>query len=122
MTVSDPTTVDRVMEVRSTGRVALVIIVPLTWYHGGEQQLEQLVAKVNTYVRYVDSGQCVKDYSQAANGIDILVMCMDEPVGPAGDLLLQIDQALVQKDLRLRYEAVFDENNLPTPDDGSAST
>ena len=51
LAVSDPSAVDMVITNKAKdNRVTLVIQVPLTWSDGGQEQLDQLVAKVNGYL------------------------------------------------------------------------
>jgi hypothetical protein len=98
MTVADPTTIDLVVKNNARGdRVTLVIEVPLTWADGGEQQLDQLIAKVNGYLSWVQTGECLKAYPESAQGVDFLVSCIDEPTGNTAQLLLSLHNQFAER-------------------------
>jgi len=111
MAVADAGVIDQIVRVDG-GRLTLVIQVPLTWYHGGQEQLDQLVAKINSYLAWIDSGQCVTAYPDAADGVDILVVGMDEPTGKAATMLLSAKSALVQKGIGLFYQAAVEQMDV----------
>lgn len=109
MAVSDPTTIDMVIKSEeSGGRLTLVIQVPLTWADGGQEQLDQLIAKVNGYLGWIQTGGCVQMYPEAAQGVDILLACMDEPTGDTAELLVSLHNQFAQRyGIGVYYKPVF---------------
>jgi hypothetical protein len=106
-TVADATAVDRVAR-NDDGRLLLYIIVTLTWGDGGDEQVDQLMAKLNAYQSWVASGECQRQYPDAGNGIDIVVVCLDEPHGRAAELLLAAREGLQKRGIGCYYQAVAD--------------
>ena len=108
MTVADPTTIDMVVKNDAKGdRITLVIQVPLTWSDGGQEQLDQLIAKVNGYMSWVQSGGCQQAYPEAKDGVDFLVSCIDEPTGETAQLLVSLHNQLAERyGIGVYYQAV----------------
>lgn len=113
-TVADRDVIDQVAE-GDGGRLILVIRVIYAWADAPEQ-VEQLRGKLNAYQAWIASGQCQQQYPSAANGIDILVVCIDEPTGEAAELLLLAREGLAQRGISLYYQPALEVRADPPQD------
>lgn len=91
--VERPDVVDYVVE-EADGTFSLVAVETRPW-DGGRGQIDQLVAKINSYVAYILDGQLTEDYP-AARGrpVRVLLQAFCIPVGETTEALGVIRDAL----------------------------
>lgn len=81
MTVEDPDLVDSVTRSRDTGGYALLMLEERP-FDGSATQVDQLRAKINAYVEYLQLGQFAEDYPAAVGqALQVRLVCRQEPTG-----------------------------------------
>ena len=65
MTIEDPEVVDLVAEDADHQQVALIMVETRPW-QGSDQQVDQLLAKLNNYVRFALDGTLLEKFPEVA--------------------------------------------------------
>ena len=97
MTIEDEYGIDRITE-SLDGRTASLVMVEERQFTDSDEQIEQLVAKINTYVAYIQTGQLYSDFPQlAGRPLDVVLVCLEEPEGQRYRELLNLAAGLFDK-------------------------
>lgn len=103
--LEQPDVVDRIVE-EGDGSISLVIKETRPW-DGGAAQVDQLVAKVNSYVTFVADGQLVEHVPDAeGRPVRIVLYAFFVPAGEVVEALGTIRAALAEKGLGLEVRIV----------------
>ena len=92
--------IDLVTHDPKTDEYALIMVETRNW-DGGRAQLDQLQAKVNSYLDFVLSGEFIRKYPEAAGKrIRFQLDCPAPPSGEAADFLQRLEAALRKHGIR----------------------
>jgi hypothetical protein len=79
VTVENPDVIDQITR-SEDGSAFTLDMIESRDFSGSQEQLEQLVAKVNSYVEAIQTGRLVQQYPEmAGKQINVRLVCMDEP-------------------------------------------
>jgi hypothetical protein len=99
--VRNPNVVDLVTRDPTTGEFAVIMYEDRAWSESDEH-LDQLLAKINTYVYFIEEGGLVRSFPEAAGQpIRIQLDCNEAPHGKVRHLLADAQQLLQQRNLKL---------------------
>jgi len=85
--ISDSSVIDLVTYDPSRDEIAVIMIADRPWSDSPEL-LDQIVAKLNTYVHFIQEGSLVQNFPQAAGkAVRIQVDCNSTPTGKPSGLI-----------------------------------
>ena len=96
MTIEDAETVDLIAEDPGHGQVALIMVETRPW-EGSEQQVDQLLAKLNNYVAFALDGELLEKVPDVAG--KSLRIQLDCESAPPADLVETIRAGLEQHNI-----------------------
>jgi hypothetical protein len=106
--LEDSDTVDLITE-SGEGEIVLVMSEVRPW-DGSRERLEQLAAKVETYLAFVESGQLVEQHPEAeGRPLHIRLDTLERPDAEAANALTQIERMLAERSIRFVVEPYPDE-------------
>lgn len=105
MTIEDPDVVDLVAEDADHRQVELIIVETRPW-EGSDQQVDQLVAKLNSYLRFAFDGTLLEKFPEA-EGKSLLVQLHCASPGPPDELVETIRRGLEQHNIGFAVDILF---------------
>lgn len=109
MSVDQTNTIDAIGIDKSSGRVILTISDHLEWRNN--EHLLLLQDKMNTYLRFVESGEILDTYPDSkGKNITISIVCRYAPDSQAVDFLNKVARVIETSGIELDHR-VFDENS-----------
>jgi hypothetical protein len=95
--VRNPNAVDLVTHDPKTGEYIVIMIEDRPWSDSPEQ-LDQLLAKINNYVHFIEDGGLSQRFPQAeGKPVRIQLDCNNTPTGESAKLIAQAQQLLLQR-------------------------
>ncbi len=105
LTIEDPDVVDLVTEDADHREVALVIVETRPW-EGSDQQVDQLVAKLNSYLRFAFDGTLLEKFPEVA-GKSLRVELACASPAPPDEFVETIRRGLEQHNIGFAVDPVF---------------
>jgi hypothetical protein len=106
MAIENTDLVDAIGVDNSTGNVILTIIDDMEW--GGNDHLIILQEKINSYLRFIESGEIIESYPDAMGRENLIgVMCKYPPDEEGADFLRRVANVVEDAGIRFTYQ-VFD--------------
>jgi hypothetical protein len=109
MTVDQTNKIDAIGVDRGSGCVVLTISDHLPWSSAADGHLELLREKLNAYLAFIESGQLIEAYPDAAGRHAVInVVGKYDLSGPASEFLDNATAAISRAGLTLRFEKLAD--------------
>lgn len=105
--VRNPNIVDLVTHDPKTNEYAVIMVEDRPWSDSPEQ-LDQLLAKINTYVHFVEDGELVQNFPQAKDkAVRIQLDCNSLPRDEPAKLIAQAQQLLLQRGITFAVNVIL---------------
>jgi hypothetical protein len=105
--IQNPSLIDLVTVNNQAGDVRLIMIQMEPW-DNSDRQIDQLQAKAETYVSFVEGGQLARTYPEVAGQpVTIQLDAQAEPTGRTADAIARLREALQKRGIN------FEVNRLP---------
>lgn len=105
MTIEDPDVVDLVAECEDQRQVELIIVETRPW-EGSGQQADQLVAKLNSYLRFAFDGTLLEKFPEV-EGKSLRIQLDCASPGPPDELVETIRSGLEQHNIGFNVNVLF---------------
>ena len=112
MSIADPNVVDAIGLDMQTENVILTISDHLDWREPVQTHLELLQDKLNTYLRFIESGEILESYPDAKDKSVVINIVGKYPLASAGEQFLSAAKSIVaEAGFSLTFELFKDSNS-----------
>jgi hypothetical protein len=105
--IENSSVVDLVTHDPGTDEYVVIMIESRPWSNS-PQRLDQLLAKINTYVHFIENGDLYRHFPQAeGKPVRIQLDCNAPPAGESDKLITQAQQLLLQRGIDFSVNVIF---------------
>lgn len=104
--VNNPDVIDLVTHDPATDEIVVIMIEDRTWSVDPEQ-VDQLLRKINTYLHFIEDGDLVEHFPQAAGKpVRMQLDCNEAPTGEAEQLIEEAQQLLLSRGITFAVNVI----------------
>ena len=104
--VKNPNVIDLVTHDPSTNEIVVIMIEDRSWLTDSEQ-VDQLLRKINTYLHFIEDGDLLQHFPQAAGKpVRMQLDCNEAPTGEAEQLIEEAQHLLLARGITFAVNVI----------------